>query len=165
MYIFKNFLFTIVLGGIVVSTALAATNNLMSIQVKKGHLRSGPSFLGKIVAALDYGDRVAVLEKRNPWVKVQSTEKNSAGWLHDSALTTKKVILKPGAADVEQAATSDELALAGKGFNQQVEGEYKSKNPHLDYSLINALEQVVVPQAQIEQFIKEGELSPEGVIK
>ena len=137
----------------------------MSIQVKKGHLRSIPSFLGKIVAALDYGDRVAVLEKRDPWLKVQSFEKKSAGWLHDSALTSKKIVLKPGAADVEQAATSDELALAGKGFNQQVEGEFKAKNPHLDYSLINAMEQVVVSQAQIEQFIQEGDLSPKGVIK
>jgi len=65
MYRFKKVLFTIVLSGIVVSTAFAAANNLMSIQVKKGHLRSMPSFLGKIVAALDYGDRVAVLEKRD----------------------------------------------------------------------------------------------------
>ena len=165
MYRFKKVFFNILFTAIIVSTAFASTNNLMSLQVKKGHLRSMPSFLGEIVAALDYGDRVEVIEERKPWLKVQSIEKKNTGWLHDSALTYRKIVLNPGAADVEQAATSDELALAGKGFNKQVEGEFKAKNPHLDYSLIDSMEQVVVSQAQIEQFIQEGELSPKGVIK
>lgn len=165
MYRFKKVFFTIVLGGIFAWAAYAAANSLMSIQVKKGHLRSSPSFLGKIVSALDYGDRVAVLEKKDPWNKVRSSEQNITGWIHASALTTKKIILKPGAADVEQAATSDEVALAGKGFNQQVEGEFKAKNPHLDYTLINAMEQVVVSQAQIELFLREGALSSKGGVK
>jgi hypothetical protein len=137
----------------------------MSIQIKKGQLRTTPSFLGKIVAELNYADQVAVLEKKESWLKVRAAVKNAEGWLHASALTSKKIILKPGATDVAQAASSDELALAGKGFSKQVEGEFQSKNPQLDYAWINRMEQMVVSQNQIEQFLVDGKLSPKGGIK
>jgi len=147
------------------AATFAAADNSMSIQIKKGQLRTTPSFLGKITAELSYGDRVAVIETKDPWLKVRAYAKNVEGWLHNSALTSKKIILKPGANDVAQAASSDELALAGKGFSQQVEGEFKTKNPQLDYTWVNRMEQMVVSQDQIEQFLKDGKLSPEGGIK
>jgi hypothetical protein len=146
------------------ATAVAA-ENLMSIQIKKGQLRATPSFLGKIVAELNYAERVAVLEKKETWFRVRASAKNAEGWLHASALTSKKIILRPGATDVSQAASSDELALAGKGFSEQVEGEFKTRNPQLDYAWINQMEQMVVSQDQIEQFIKDGKLSPKGGIQ
>jgi hypothetical protein len=152
-------LFMILLIGFVTTTAPAAKDNLMSIQIKEGHLRDTPSFLGKILAALEYGDRVEVLERKDLWVRIQAVEKYKTGWIHDSALTMKKIILKPGKADVEQAATSDELALAGKGFNEQVEKEFNAKNPQLDYTWIDDMEQIVISQEQIMQFLKEGELT------
>jgi len=147
------------------AATVAAADNLMSIQIKKGQLRSSPSFLGKIVAELNYAEQVAVLEKKEPWLKVRSSVKNAEGWLHSSALTSKKIILKAGSADVAQAASSSELALAGKGFSEQVEGEFKTKNPQLDYAWINQMEQMVVSQDQIEQFLIDGKLSPKGGIK
>lgn len=150
---------------ICLAVTAAAAYNLMSIQVKKGQLRTTPSFLGKIVAELNYAERVSVLEKKEAWIKVRASAKNFEGWLHASALTSKKIILKPGAADVAQAASSGELALAGKGFSEQVEGEFKTRNPQLDYTWINQMEQIVVSQAQIEQFLKDGKLSPKGGIK
>jgi len=146
------------------ATAVAA-ENLMSLQIKKGQLRATPSFLGKIVAELNYAERVAVLEKKETWLRVRASAKNAEGWLHASALTSKKIILKPGATDVSQAASSDELALAGKGFSAQVEGEFKTRNPQLDYAWINQMEQMVVSQNQIEQFLKDGKLSPKGGIQ
>jgi len=147
------------------AASIAAADNLMSIQIKKGQLRSTPSFLGKIVAELNYAERVAVLEKKDAWLKVRATATPVEGWLHESALTSKKIILKPGATDVSQSASSDELALAGKGFSKQVEGEFKTKNPQVDYAWINRMEQMVVSQDQIEQFIKDGKLSPNGGIQ
>ena len=147
------------------AAAIAAADNLMSIQIKRGQLRTTPSFLGKITSALNYGDRVAVIENKDPWLKVRAYSKNAEGWLHASALTSKTIILKPGADDVAQSASSDELALAGKGFSKQVEGEFQTKNPRLDYAWINRMEQMVISQDQIEQFLKDGGLSPEGGIQ
>ena len=135
---------------------------MMSIQVKKGEIRSTPSFLGRIVARVSYGDRVYVREKRGSWVKVGLQGKSNGGWIHSSVLTSKKIVLNPGAADVQTSASSDELALAGKGFNKQVENEFKGKNPNINYAWIDRMEKFVVSQKRIKQFLKEGKLAPEG---
>ena len=63
----------------------ALADNLMSIQIKNGHLRATPSFLGKIVAELNYAEQVTVLEKKDAWLKVRTSVKNAEGWLHSSA--------------------------------------------------------------------------------
>ena len=135
---------------------------MMSIQVKKSAVRSSPSFLGKIVTQLKYGDRVAVQNVKGSWYFIDSPKGKTEGWMHSSALSVKKIVLNPGASDVEQAASSDEITLAGKGFNQQVENDFKSKNPKVDFTAINKMEKITVSQNQIQAFIKEGQLSPKG---
>ena len=134
----------------------------MSVQVKNGQVRSAPSFLGKIVAKLSYGTRVDVVEQTGSWNKVALSGKASEGWMHVSALTPKEIVLNPGASDVEKAASSDEIALAGKGFNEQVEGAFKKKNPNIDFNQIDKMEKIVVSQNDMQQFLKLGGLTPEG---
>ena len=149
----------ITLTGIAV---YAIEQKRMSIQVKTGVVRSNPSFLGKIVAQLPYGDRVSVQATTGAWHLINQAEKSADGWMHSSALSTKKIILKPGATDVQQAASSDEITLAGKGFNQQVENDFKSRNPQTDFTWVNRMEKMAVSQNQIQAFIKEGQLTPRG---
>lgn len=140
----------------------AVEQKMMSIQVKNGAVRSSPSFLGKIVAQLKYGDRVAVQNVKGSWYFIDKPEGSTDGWMHSSALSVKKIVLNPGASDIEQAASSDEITLAGKGFNQQVENDFKSKNPQVDFTWINKMEKMTVSQNQIQTFIREGQLSPKG---
>ena len=140
----------------------AAKQKMMSIQVKKGEIRSTPSFLGNIVARLSYGDRVYVREEKGPWVRVGLPGNGHEGWVHTSILTSKKIVFKSGAANVQTSASSDELALAGKGFSKQVENEFKGKNPNINYAWIDRMEKFVVSEKQIKQFLKEGNLSPKG---
>lgn len=149
----------IVLTGFAV---FAIEQKMMSIQVKKGALRSRPSFLGKIVAQLKYGDRVAVQDIKGSWYLIDNPRGKADGWMHSSALSMKKIVLKPGASDVAQAASSDEITLAGKGFNQQIENDFRSKNPQLDFSWINKMEKMTVSQSQIQAFVKKGQLAPKG---
>jgi hypothetical protein len=63
---------------------------------------------------------------------------------------------------VQTSASSDELALAGKGFSKQVENEFKGKNPKINYAWVDRMEKFVVSEKQIKRFLKEGELSPKG---
>lgn len=142
--------------------AFAVGQSMMSVQVRKGEIRLTPSFLGRIVALLSYGDRVYVLEQKGSWTKVGLSRGISDGWIHSSALTRKKIILKAGAQDVQTAASSDELALAGKGFNQQVESEFRVKNPNLDFTWVDRMEKFVVSEKQMKKFLKEGEVFPKG---
>jgi Bacterial SH3 domain len=148
--------------GLSAFPAFAVEQKMMSVQVKKGEIRSTPSFLGGIVARVSYGDRVNVLEEKGPWVKVAIPERNKEGWIHSSALTVKKIVFYAGAKDVQTSASSNELALAGKGFNKQVENEFKEKNPNINYAWIDRMEKFVVSEKEIKQFLKEGKLSPKG---
>jgi len=133
----------------------------MSVQVKQCHLRSNPTFLGQVITQLDYGDRVEVDKEENSWVKVSSPGKNT-GWVHLSALSEKEIILNPNSKDIQEAASNDEIALAGKGFNKQVEEKYKQDNKNIDFTWIDKMENIVVSQAEIQSFISQGELKAKG---
>lgn len=135
---------------------------MMSVQIKQGELRARPSFLGTIVARLSYGDQVEMRGRQGSWLKVRFERQGVEGWMHSSALTTKKIVLRAGDQDARQAASSDELALAGKGFNQQVEDAYKTKNPNIDFAWIDKMEKIVVSQNDMRVFLQEGQVTPEG---
>ena len=77
------------------ATAFGDASAAMSVQVKNGQIRATPSFLGKVVAPLSYGDRVQVLETRNDWMNVTGPGGQS-GWVHSSALTKKKIVMSSG---------------------------------------------------------------------
>lgn len=144
------------------SAAWSADDGSMSVQVKQSQVRTAPSFLAWIMATLNYGDRVYIVSRQGTWVQVFLASAGVKGWVHSSALTTQKIVLKAGAADVNKTATSDELALAGKGFNKKVEGEYRNKNKNLDYAPIDRMEQMKVSQSAIRKFLKKGAVSPQG---
>jgi hypothetical protein len=84
------------------------------------------------------------------------------GWMHSSALSEKRIILKSGAQSVGQTVSSDEVALAGKGFNADVEKEFKAKHKEVNYPFIDQMEKIVVSQTQMQEFVRVGGLSSEG---
>jgi hypothetical protein len=138
----------------------ADTQKTLSVQIREGQIRATPSFLGKMVAKVAYGDRVDMLEDRDAWKRVSIPGGKLQGWMHTSALTTKRIVLKAGQADVKTGATRDELALAGKGFNEQVEAAFKKENKNLDYTWINRMEGFKVSPEQMQDFLASGNLVP-----
>jgi hypothetical protein len=131
-----------------------------SVQVRDGQVRNKPSFLGSVVATVHYGDRLSSLQVKDSWVEVKAGA--TSGWMHISSLTDKEIILNANAQQVKQAASSDELALAGKGFNKQVESEFRRQNRHANFAGVDQMEKYRVSQKEMEQFLKEGELRPQG---
>ena len=140
----------------------AAGRGAMSVQVRQGQVRATPSFLGKIVATLSYGDRVETIEAKGGWVKVVVPGKQATGWVHGSALTAKRIVLKAGSRREQAAASSGELALAGKGFNADVEAEFRKKNGNLDFGSIDRMQAVKVSPERIDAFVRDGGLVPAG---
>jgi len=160
---FRRFLlFTICLAFFAAQTARGADAGSMSVQVKQSQVRTAPSFMARIVATLQYGDRVDIVSSRGTWTQVFVSTGGVKGWVHTSALTKKKIVLKAGASDVSETATSDELALAGKGFNKKVEGEFRTNNRNLDYTWVDRMEKIKVSNNGIRKFLKEGKVSPQG---
>ncbi|MFH0998216.1 MAG: SH3 domain-containing protein [Pseudomonadota bacterium] len=139
-----------------------AQNQRMSVQIQDGKLRADPSFLGKIIGAVAYGESVTVIRQQDPWFFVSTKTGRLTGWIHSSALTEKEIVLRAGDANVQKTASQREIALAGKGFNPEVEKEYKKRNPNLDFEEIDRMERIIVSDEEIRQFMKDGNLSPEG---
>ena len=57
-------------------------------------------------------------------------------------------------------SSSDEVALAGKGFTPEVENGYRSKHPEMDFAQVDKIETFKVDSATLQAFIKEGDLKP-----
>ncbi len=138
----------------------AYAQETLSVQVKEGELRATPSFLGKIVTRVAYGDRVNLIEERGAWKKVSLKGGYLQGWMHASALTTKRIALKAGQTNVQTGATQNELALAGKGFNEQVESSFRKQNKNLDYTWINRMETFKVSPELMRNFLVQGDVTP-----
>ena len=141
------------------AAALAAGPIEMSMQVKNGQIRATPSFLGKLLGPLNYGDRLQVQEQQGDWAKVAAPG-GQTGWVHLSALTKKNIAKRAGGADAQSAASGDELALAGKGFNSQVEADYKAKNPNIDFTWVDRMEKMKVAPESMQEFLKNGGIQP-----
>ena len=130
----------------------------MSEQVRDGQLRNRASFLGTVTGAVAYGDRVTVNQTQAGWCEV-ATAAGKSGWIHESALTPKRVVLSSGANDARTGASGQEVALAGKGFSKEVEASYKSQNRDIDYTWVDWMGQQKVSNDQLVQFLKQGDLA------
>jgi len=75
-------------------------------------------------------------------------------------VTKHKVDVNAEAKFSGRGATHDETALAGKGFNPQVEAEYKRENPNLAaaYSKVDWVEAQTIPLPQLNAFAAAGKL-------
>jgi uncharacterized protein YgiM (DUF1202 family) len=130
----------------------------MSVQVRDGQLRNRASFLGTVTGAVAYGDRVTVNQTQAGWCEV-ATAAGATGWIHESALTPKRVVMNSGAGDARIGASGEEVALAGKGFSAEVEAAYKKENQNIDYTWVDWMGQQKVSGEQIVQFLKQGNLA------
>ncbi len=114
------------LAALVVLCAGAAFAATMSVQVRNGKVRNRPSQLGRIVESVPYGEFVEAGNLRRGWYPV-TLANGKKGYLHQSALSTKAIKMSAGTTDVATGVSDDEVSLAAKGFNEQVEAELKAK--------------------------------------
>ncbi|MBF0411793.1 MAG: SH3 domain-containing protein [Desulfamplus sp.] len=133
---------------------------MSNVIVKQGALRSQPSFISQLLTNINYGEAVEISSESNGWSNVRVVRTGQRGWIHNSALSEKAIKLKSGGLSDGHSATGDELALAGKGFNKQVEQQYKSRNPKADFTWINKMEAITISDAQIHNFLIEGQVTP-----
>jgi len=142
--------------ALVLAVGLAwASSEVLSVQIKTGSLRASPSFLGSSLGSVQYGDRLTVHRRQGPWVEVVSAD-GEKGWIHQSALSKKQIVMTAGNQPVETSASGDEIALAGKGFSEEVEAAYQQENAELDYTWVDRMELFKVTPEQAEEFLAGG---------
>ena len=148
--------------GVFVLTSAVCFATTMSVQVKRSPLRTTPSFLAKKTGEVHYGDRLEILEKKKSWMKIKSADLQ--GWLHSSVLSDKKIELSAGTKDVASTANAGEVALAGKGFNAEVENEFR-KDSELNYQAVDQIQTYEISDREKIAFIQDGGLSGAEVLK
>jgi hypothetical protein len=136
---------------------LAAAAEVRYVQVEKARLLKRPSAFSTLVATLPYRTKVEVLSPQGAFFSVQT--KLGKGYIAAASLTVNqpKFTSQSSAGYV----SSDEVATATKGFNAQVESEYRQKNPSLPYAMLDRLEaqtHCANPQATYQAFRKQGKL-------
>lgn len=128
----------------------------MNVQVREVIVRTSPDYMGGKAGALNYGDQVNVIGTDGNWHQIDSPP----GWVPKSALSKHKVKVNPDQKYSAGSARHDEVALAGKGFNPQVEAQYKKDNPNLKAAFVDVdrMEKFGATEAELSQFRKAGKL-------
>ena len=151
-------------AGMSAGTA-SAKNDLMTIQVKRAQLRSAPNYFSQVKGEAHYADRVLILREQGSWTLIRKDDATAEGWINSSALTKKRLQLA-ATGDAPVAASTEEQALAGKGFNSEVEAQFKARNKKADFATVDRMERLSVPESEVARFIKQGALMvPKGGAK
>lgn len=147
-----------ILGILLCAAALFAVQNgeTVYVAVKKADIKSGTGNFDKVVAQASYGDELVVDKASNKFHRVhKASDPSVAGWIPATSVTTKKIVTS----SKKVTASADEIALAGKGFSEQVEDGYKTANKKLDYSNVDRLESFRITDSSLKTFIEDGELN------
>lgn len=147
---------------LLVAVAAVAAAETVTVVVKKTSIRRDRQFYAPTVAEADLGESFAVLAREKGWVRVGTAA--GEGWVHESAVTSRKVAASsqaPAGAKVD----AQDVALAGKGFNPQVEKEYRKRNPQADFAGVDRMERLGAGEKALTAFVGEGNLQPRGAGK
>ncbi len=155
-------LLSMALLGLWLLPGLAQAQTLKVTQPNQS-LYPDPDFAGTPIAPVPVGAEVNMQQQSGDWYKVEY--QGQTGWLNRqafvSAATGSKFNL-PGmlfGAPVKETS-SDEAALAGKGFSPEVESSYKQKHPEMKFAEVDQVEANRVDPAKLQGFIAEGGLKP-----
>lgn len=129
----------------------------MSVQMRTTTVRATPMALGAAVGTLSYGAQVKVVGEQGNWYQIEAP----SGWVPKSDLTSHKVVVNPDQKFSGSGSRHDEVALAGKGFNPQVEEAYKRSNPNLAsaFAAVDRVEGFGESEAALRAFASAGKLT------
>ncbi|MFZ5449348.1 MAG: SH3 domain-containing protein [Thermodesulfobacteriota bacterium] len=151
--------------GFVLTLLMTGTGwgEVLKVAQPSQSLYPDPDFASTPIASVPQGTEVNVERQVGDWYKVEFEGKT--GWLNRQAFGQPQAASKlnlPGlllGSPVKQTS-SDEVALAGKGFTPEVENSYRSKHPEMNFAQVDKIEAFTVPPAKLQAFIKEGDLKP-----
>jgi hypothetical protein len=147
---------TVILIVLFIFIAAAAFADTVTVITKDNAIREYAKFFAPVKANVKYNDRLETIVAEGDWYKVRYG--SLVGYIHKSAVD-KRTIAQPASYQRRGSSVSEsEAALAGKGFNPQVEASYKKQHPEMKFSLVDSIERYPVPEREISAFITAGGL-------
>lgn len=159
----KRFRYVCLISAVLVIVVLLLAETLI-VKVQSTALRKEPKFYAPVVTTLKAGDTLEKISSQAGWIQGR-TQAGIVGWVHSSAVEPKKFSLLAMDKSLKTQASADEVALAAKGFNKQVEESYKAKNKNLSYAWVEKMLKMKVSAAQIKAFLEKGKLGEFGGAK
>ena len=144
----------------VVCVALLLAETLV-VKVQTTYVRKEPKFYSPPVATLSAGESVTQISSQAGWFRVR-TSKGVEGWIHSQAVQKGRLAVAAMDKSLKMGATADEVALAGKGFNKQVEDEYKSRNKGISFIEVDRMLKIKVTPDDLRRFLMDGKLAEFG---
>lgn len=133
----------------------------LTVTRKTTKLRAQRKLFAPAIAELHEGDKVAFAQRDGAWLSVTAGEQK--GWLHETDVSGNPDVRLSGEGVRETYSTS-ETSAARKGFNPQVERNYRTNNPNLEaaFRLVDRLQARATPEAEVQAFLQAGGLLKEG---
>jgi hypothetical protein len=147
--------------GFLIGLLAMAADTVVVVKIQTTAIRQNPQFFAPAVAALKAGDKLTKVGESNGWIQVK-TQSGLVGWIHSSAVEVPKLNLLASNDPMKTQAKASEVALAGKGFNKQVEDSYRAKHAELNFALVDRMLQVKIALNLIEAFLRQGRLGDFG---
>jgi hypothetical protein len=146
-------------AGALVLLAAGALADTVTVQVQEARVRKEPRFFASSIAIVKLGDKLEVLSTSDDWFEV--TVGSQRGYVHTSSVTTKKVSLTT-TKEVGAETTAEEVTLAGKGFNKEVEDKYRTEHPAYDFAAVDKIVARQPSERELTEFRREGRLGEFG---
>ena len=148
--VFLFFVFILLISGAIF--AQISRGGTAWVASKSVDLKSSTWFFASKKGTLAMGAEVTVLQVSGNNVEVRSAANSSVnGWTTVSNLSARRIV-------ASGTATAAEMALAGKGFNQEVENSYKT-GTNLNFADVDRTEAITVSQDDLYKFVTDGHLN------
>lgn len=143
----------------VAALAAWAAARSVTVVVESAKVRKGKANYAGAVATVRHKDRLDAGDPEDGWFPV--TVDGKKGWLHESAVGGTARKARGGGWSGSGAAGEDEVTMAGKGFNADVEKAHRSGEAG-DYAAVDAMEARRVSDKELVAFMKAGKTLPQG---
>jgi len=140
-----------------IASAKSVNAETVTVITKQNAIRESCRFFSPIKATVHYNDVLKVISQSGDWYQVSF--KGVQGCIHKTAVEKKSISLSKLVGSGGQSTSGEEVALAGKGFNPQVEAAYKGQNPSLNFQAVERIENYRVSENELLNFIERGKLN------
>jgi hypothetical protein len=140
---------------IVFLLCLGASAETVKVTTRENAVRGECRFFAPVKLKVSLGDVLTVTGRKGDWILV--TAKGTKGCIHKSAVESRS-FASAGKGAATGGASADEVSLAGKGFNPQVEAGYRKSGKNLNYGAVDEISRYAVSEKSLETFVQQGGL-------
>lgn len=134
---------------------LTAAAETLQVTTRENAVRGDCRFFAPVKLKVSLGDQLTVKGRKGDWYLVSA--KGINGCIHKSAVESRS-FAAAGRGAASGGTSADEVSLAGKGFNPQVEAGYRKSGKGLNYAAVDEIARISVSEKAMESFVQQGGL-------